>query len=134
MPRTEVVVPYLEPLSLPTAVDIPEVTLDVPRAQIPSYVPLVVPPSDLQSPDGVKAETKTETKQPPSLTIPVINFDMPMPTTEVVMAATYAAVTAVSVTTLAQPLFDKIKQKLQKFLQKKIDKWKKKRAESGSTT
>jgi hypothetical protein len=49
-----------------------------------------------------------------------------MPTAEVVMTATYAAVSAVAVTTLAQPLFDQIKKKLQKFLQGKIDKWKNK--------
>ena len=40
------------------------------------------------------------------------------------MTATYAAVSAVAVTTLAQPFFDQIKKKLQKFLQGKVNKWK----------
>ena len=45
------------------------------------------------------------------------------------MAATYAAVSAVAVTTFAQPLFNTIKKKLQKLIQGKVDKWKKKTPE-----
>ena len=40
------------------------------------------------------------------------------------MAATYAAVSAVAVTTFAQPFFNTIKKKLQKTIQGKVDKWK----------
>jgi hypothetical protein len=43
------------------------------------------------------------------------------------MTATYAAVSAVAVTTLAQPFFDQIKKKLTKFLQAKVNKWKENR-------
>ena len=120
-------------IQLPDVPDLPRPTFSIPTADIPSYKPLVVPPSDLRSPSGVK-KTTTERKEPPSLKIPVLDIPIPMPTAEVVMTATYAAVSAVAVTTLAQPLFDQIKKKLQKFLQGKIDKWKKNRAESGSTT
>ena len=119
---------------LPTPHTIGTPTLLIPKAEIPSYKPIVIPPSDLKRPEGTQGEKTTEAQEPPSLTIPVLDIPIPMPTTEVVMAATYAAVSAVAVTTFAQPLFDSIKKKLQKFLQKKIDKWKKNRAESGSTT
>jgi len=122
----------LPSISLPSTSELATPTLLIPTAEIPSYKPLVVPPSDLRSPKGVKQ--KTEQKEPPSLKIPVLDIPIPVPTTEVVMTATYAAVSAVAVTTLAQPLFDQIKKQLQKFLQKKIDKWKKNKAESGSTT
>tara|TARA_R100001480_G_scaffold4053_2_gene10318 strand:- start:682 stop:978 length:297 start_codon:yes stop_codon:yes gene_type:complete len=88
---------------------------------------MVVPPSDLERPEGVKAEQKAEQPEPPSLQIPVIDIKMPLPTTEVVATATYAAVAAVATTTLATPFFDQIKKKLQKFIQGKIDKWKEKR-------
>ena len=120
-----------EPVSLPSArlpeaPNLPRPTLDIPTADIPSYTPLIVPPSDLQRPDGTKVKTNT-TQEPPSLKIPVLDIKMPLPTTEVVMTATYAAVSAVAVTTLAQPLFDFIKKKLQKFLQGKVNKWKEKR-------
>ena len=113
-------------IRLPDTVDLPRPTLDIPTADIPSYKPLRVPPSDLRSPEGVK-KTTTEKKEPPSLTIPVLDIPIPLPTTEVVMTATYAAVSAVAVTTLAQPFFDQIKKKLTKFLQGKVNKWKENR-------
>ena len=43
---------------LPIAPVIPRVNLDIPTAEIPTYKPIVVPPSDLRPPDGVKAESK----------------------------------------------------------------------------
>ena len=49
---------------------------------------------------------------------------MPLPTADTVVVAGYAAVSAVAVTTLAQPFFDAIKKKIQKLIQGKIDKWK----------
>ena len=112
----------LPSIRLPNASELATPTLLIPTAEIPSYKPLVVPPSDLRSPKGVKQ--KAEQKEPPPLKIPILDIPIPVPTTEVVMTATYAAVSAVAVTTLAQPLFDSIKKKLQKFLQGKIDKWK----------
>ena len=48
--------PLLPRYSLPPALEIPRVTLDQPKALIPSYRPLVVPPSDLQGPPGVSSE------------------------------------------------------------------------------
>jgi len=98
-----------------------------PTARIPSYTPMVIPPSDLEAPEGVEAETKEETPAAPQVQIPVIDIQMPLPTAEVVATATYAAVAAVATTTLATPFFNQIKKKLQKFLQDKIDKWKEKR-------
>ena len=99
-----------------------------PEARIPGYTPMVIPPADLEAPEGVeKEETKEEQPPAPTMQIPVIDIQMPLPTTEVVMTATYAAVAAVATTTLATPFFDQIKKKLQKFLQGKIDKWKEKR-------
>jgi len=62
-----------------------------------------------------------------SLNIPFINAEVPLPTADTVVVAGYAAVSAVAVTTFAQPFFDTIKKKLQKLLQGKIDKWKKRK-------
>jgi len=122
----------LPSIRLPGVVDLPRPTLTIPTAEIPSYKPLVVPPSDLRSPKGVKQIT--EQKEAPSLKIPVLDIPIPVPTTEVVMTATYAAVSAVAVTTLAQPLFDQIKKQLTKFLQGKVDKWKQKRKARNQTS
>ncbi len=80
----------------------------------------MVPPTDLEAPEDVKKESTEQ----PTLRVPVIDIQMPLPTAEVVATATYAAVAAVATTTLATPFFDQIKKKLQKFIQGKIDKWK----------
>lgn len=126
----EIILPIL---NLPPTQQYETPSLDLPTANIPSYKPLVIPPSDLEAPEGVKSETKESTEQPspPSIKLPVINADVPLPTTEVVMAATYAAVSAVAVTTLAQPLFNTIKKQIQKRLQKKVDIWITKKKENG---
>jgi len=113
---------------LPPVETIETISIPLPTADVPYYVPMVVPPSDLREPEGTKAETTEKTEQPaPSINIPMINIDVPLPTSEVVVAASYAAVSAVAVTTFAQPFFDTIKKKIQKFIQGKIDKWKKRK-------
>ena len=111
-----------------------EIEFKPPTARIPGYTPMVIPPSDLEAPEGVeKEQTKEETPPPPpKVQIPILDIQMPLPTAEVVTTATYAAVAAVATTTLATPFFDQIKKKLQKFLQGKIDKWKEKRKKDSS--
>ena len=108
------------PKPLPTM----EIEFKPPTARIPGYKPMVIPPSDLESPEGVEKETTEEAPTAPKMQIPVLDIQMPLPTAEVVATATYAAVAAVATTTLATPFFDQIKKKLQKFIQGKIDKWK----------
>ena len=117
------------PKELPTM----EIEFKPPTARIPGYVPMVIPPSDLEAPEGVEEETTEEVQAAPKMQIPVLDIQMPLPTTEVVMTATYAAVAAVATTTLATPFFDQIKKKLQKFLQGKIDKWKEKKKRKDSS-
>ena len=103
-----------------------EIEFKPPTARIPGYVPMVIPPNNLETPEGVEAES-TEEPVAPQIQIPVLDIKMPLPTAEVVATATYAAVAAVATTTLATPFFDQIKKKLQKFIQGKVDKWKEKR-------
>jgi hypothetical protein len=104
-----------------------EIEFKPPSARIPGYTPMVIPPSDLEAPEGVEKETTEEAPAAPKMQIPVLDIQMPLPTAEVVATATYAAVAAVATTTLATPFFEQIKKKLQKFIQGKIDKWKQKR-------
>ena len=118
----------LPKILLPPLQPIKTVEIPLPTADVPSYVPLVVPPSDLREPEGTQPEATETTEQPaPSINIPMINIDVPLPTSEVVVAASYAAVSAVAVTTFAQPFFDTIKKKIQKFIQGKVNKWKKRK-------
>ena len=109
-----------------------EIEFKPPNARIPGYTPMVIPPRDLEAPEGVEKETTEEPPPPPKVQIPKLDIELPLPTAEVVMTATYAAVAAVATTTLATPFFDQIKKKLQKFIQGKIDKWKEKRKKESS--
>ena len=113
----------------------PSVNLKQPTAEMPVFPPIVIPPGNLEAPAGVeleeapaeKEEDETATTLQPTLRVPVVKIDLPLPSAEVVATATYAAVAAVATTTLATPLFDKLKKQIQKFLQKKVDKWKENR-------
>jgi len=110
----------------------PSIPLKQPSAEMPVFPPVVIPPGNIKAPAGVKLEevpeetedAETATTEQPTLRVPVVKIDLPLPSAEVVATATYAAVAAVATTTLATPLFDKIKKQIQKFLQKKVDKWK----------
>jgi len=113
---------------LPNLQTIETISIPLPTADVPSYKPLIVPPSDLRRPEGTQsAETKKEQPEQRKLDIPIIDVQMPVPSPEVMVTAVTTAVAAVATTTLAQPFFDLIKKRVQKFLQGKIDKWKKKR-------
>ena len=116
---------------LPDALDMPSIPLKQPTAEMPVFPPIVIPPGNLEAPAGVELEEEpkedTATTEQPTLRVPVVKIDLPLPCSEGVATATYAAVAAVATTTLATPLFDKLKKQIQKFLQKKVDKWKKNR-------
>ena len=121
--------------NLPKPLELPTIPLRQPKALVPSYKPMIIPPSDLEAPEGVKTEEdeKTETPTQPTLKIPVIDIQMPIPETAVVVTAVTTAVIAVTTTTITQSLFEPIKKKVQKQLQSKVDAWKKKRKEKASS-
>ena len=112
---------------LPKALDIPQLYFKPPTADVPAYKPIIVPPADLEAPPETKTDETKEQPEPPSLKIPVLDIQMPIPETAVVVTAVTTAVIAVTTTTLTQSLFEPIKKKVQKQLQKKVDKWKEKR-------
>ena len=120
---------------LPDALDMPSIPLKQPSAEMPVFPPIVIPPGNIKAPAGVELEevpeetedAETAKTEQPTLRVPVVKIDLPLPSAEVVATATYAAVAAVATTTLATPLFDKLKKQIQKFLQKKVDKWKENR-------
>jgi len=111
---------------LPTTQKIKTVEIPLPTADVPYYIPMVVPPSDLrdQKAKPVKTEEKVE---PPTLKIPFIKQPVPQPSTEVIVVAATTAITAVAATTLTQPIIEWIRKKVQKFLQDKINKWRQNR-------
>ena len=113
--------------NLPKPLDIPSIEFKPPSARIPSYRPMVIPPADLEAPEEVEPAKTTEQPEPPKLKIPVLDIQMPIPETAVVVTAVTTAVIAVTTTTVTQSLFEPIKKKVQKQLQAKVNKWKENR-------
>ena len=116
--------PKLPSLFLPNAPNLPIPILEVPRADVPSYRPLVVPPNTLRPPPGIeginsdpapKAETKKPTAQqvtppvtPPEaqfVGIPFTDIEVPMPTTTIMTTAATTAFISVGATLAATSLF-----------------------------
>lgn len=91
---------------LPIAPVIPRVNLDIPTAEIPTYKPMVVPPSDLRPPAGVKS--KSEDEQPAGIRqieLPVLDFKVPVPENEILITAGTTAVVSVAATLTATAAF-----------------------------
>ena len=101
---------------IPPVKDIETISIPLPTADVPSYVPLVVPPSDLQEPEGTKP---VETVDPPKPTLPPPFPPYPLPSTEVLVPTVITAVTAVAATTVATPIIQDIKERITKFLNNK---------------
>ena len=110
---------------LPDTIRLQTPSLPLPSGNVPSYQPLVVPPSDLRRPEGTK-EVQTEEHPPPKIHFPPLP-SITLPSQEVLVAASVTAVTAVAAATVTQPVINALKDKIQKFLQGKINKWKQNR-------
>ena len=112
-------------IKLPPVENIETVEIPLPTADVPSYIPLVVPPSDLREPEGTQP---VETVEPPA---PVFNLPLlppiPIPPTEVLVPTVITAVTAVAATTVATPIIQDLKERITKFLNNKKKKCKENR-------
>lgn len=106
--------PVLPSLTLPAAPELPQAVLEVPRAQLPSYKPLVVPPSDLRPPPGVRGNAKDEAPKPKTpikppeinyVEVPLIDQEVPLPSPEILTTAGTTAVVSVATTLTATSLF-----------------------------
>ena len=109
---------------IPPVKDIETISIPLPTADVPSYVPLVVPPSDLREPKGTKP-VKTVEPTKPNLTPPFPPY--PLPSTQILVPTVITAVTAVAATTVGTPIIQDIKERITKFLNNKIKKWKENR-------
>jgi hypothetical protein len=119
--------PVLPALDLPEAIKLPAPIFEVPKGELPSYKPMVVPPSVLRPPPGIQGinmeeeppedeeETKTETKpttppipNPPEaqiIEIPFTDIEVPMPSTIIMTTAVTTAFISVAATLTATSLF-----------------------------
>ena len=94
-------------LELPLPQKIETISIPLPTADVPSYVPLVVPPSDLEAPEGVQAEAKDEPEATGirKVDIPFTDFKMPVPENEILVTAGTTAVVSVAATLTATAAF-----------------------------
>ena len=114
------VLPYMalpEPLALPVPI------LEVPDAHVPSYKPLVVPPSALRAPPGIKGKPldgkqpnskPTTTNTPPKapevdyINVPILDKEVPIPSQEILVTAVSTATVSVAATLTATAVFKHI--------------------------
>ena len=91
---------------IPPIQQIETVEIPLPTADVPFYVPLVVPPSDLREPEGVQAEASDEPETGiRKVDIPFTDFKMPVPENEILVTAGTTAVVSVAATLTATAAF-----------------------------
>ena len=103
----------LPTIILPDPIPLKTISIPLPTADVPSYTPMVVPPSDLQAEEEITAEEsgeKKETKKPEQpgmikIDIPFTDKQMPVPETEILVTATTTAVVSVAATLTATAAF-----------------------------
>jgi len=137
--------PVLPVLRLPEPPLLPRPVLEVPRATLPTYKPLVVPPNDLRPPPGVKGTTPSEQKKtekpkpkpppppkPPPIPsqvryvdVPGTDFTVPLPSNEILATATTTATVSVAATLTATAVFKKTVSVLKPIIKKLLTKKKK---------
>jgi len=143
--------PLLPSITLPEAPYLPLPVLEVPRADIPYYTPLVVPPSDLRPPPGIEPDAKdeppkAEPKPPPinipqfvppevqKFVVPGTNIEIPVPSTEIVVTAASTAVVSVGATLVATSVFKHLVSLFKPILKQAWNKMTKKGGSSNSSS
>ena len=94
-------------LILPPPQRFETISIPLPTADVPSYIPMVVPPSDLEAPEGVQAEATDEPEATGirQVDIPFTDFKMPVPENEILVTAGTTAVVSVAATLTATAAF-----------------------------
>ena len=99
-------------LELPPLKTIETISIPLPEANVPYYIPMVVPPSDLQAEEQIEGEASEETDKPEvkqpgikQIDIPFTDKQMPVPETEILVTATTTAVVSVAATLTATAAF-----------------------------
>ena len=119
-------------INIPPVQKIKTIEIPLPTADVPYYVPMVVPPSDLQAeeePEGTASEKEPESPGMRKVDIPFTDKQMPVPETEILVTATTTAVVSVAATLTATAAFKYVVTAMKPILKttwKKISQSKKK--------
>ena len=98
----------LPPHVLPSVPDLPRPNLDLPRADLPSFKPMLVPSGALRGPTG--KEEDEEDNEPTAaevqrVNVPFTDFTIPIPQEEIMVTAATTAFISVAATLTATSLF-----------------------------
>ena len=120
----------LPPQVLPSVPDLPRPNLDLPRADLPTYKPMLVPSGALRGPAG--KEEDEEDNEPAAevqrVNVPFTDITIPIPQEEIMVTAATTAFISVAATLTATSLFKQcvkvfkpIIMQLAKRIQKKLN-------------
>ena len=78
---------YLPDIKIPPIQNYETISIPLPTADVPSYIPMVIPPSDLEAPEGVEAEANDEPEATGirKVDIPFTDLKMPVPENEILV-------------------------------------------------
>ena len=120
---------------IPPPNPLPRPSLDLPKAELPSFKPMLVPAKLLIAPEGVTSEeedkeaARPKPKEVKKIDIPWTNYRMPVPEEEIMITAATTAAISVAATLTATSLFKQcvkvfkpIIMQLAKRIQKKFTK------------
>ena len=97
----------LPPQVLPSVPDLPRPNLDLPRADLPSFKPMLVPSGALRGPVGT--EDDEEDNEPAAevqrVNVPFTDITIPIPQEEIMVTAATTAFISVAATLTATSLF-----------------------------
>ena len=118
-------------LKLPEIKQYETISIPLPTADVPSYIPLVVPPRELQAEEEPECTDSEEPESPGmrKVDIPFTDKQMPVPETEILVTATTTAVVSVAATLTATAAFKYVVTAMKPILKttwKKISQLKKK--------
>ena len=131
---------------LPNPPLLPKPILEVPKADIPKYIPMFAPPEELKPPVGVPKEGEEEVKedkkpqQPENplpevrrINIPWTDIEIPVPREEIVTTAATTAAVSVVATLTATSLFNYLVKIFKPVFMQVVKRIQKKFGKDGST-
>ena len=98
----------LPPQVLPSVPDLPRPNLDVPKADLPSFKPMLVPAGALKGPTGTEEDEEDNEPTPAEVqrvNVPFTDITVPVPQEEIMVTAATTAFISVAATLTATSLF-----------------------------
>ena len=98
----------LPPQVLPSVPDLPRPNLDLPKADLPTFKPMLVPSGALRGPTGTEEDEEDNEPTPAEVqrvNVPFTDITIPVPQEEIMVTAATTAFISVAATLTATSLF-----------------------------